>query len=156
MNLDELEQVPQTVLRFMNEDHSTEFKLTGALAASLERALAGTARTGEVEERWAALALHTKEHFSREEASMSETDDPTFPRHRAEHERLLAVLEVRWESYVEARDCQRLLDFTRRELRELFVAHVTTMDSVTARYVMCQREAPAPAAGANAAPPRGP
>ena len=133
-------EVPELPVPFMNEDHRREI----ALVNDLEEALAAHARGGEgtfdaILGKLSLLAVHTREHFLREEAAMREARFPAYAVHKAEHDRVLAEMDREARRFRERGDAERLSRYLFETMPAWFRGHVRTMDVVTANYVAEQR-----------------
>jgi hemerythrin len=141
MNLELLTQVPQTALAFINDDHREELALLRIVVAALEDRVQGDVDDTEVTRAWEALTRHTSEHFAREELSMKEVSFPASAVHQAEHQRVLAEMEVKYLAWRAGGDVKALLAYASEGISSWFVSHVQTMDFVTARFVIAARGA---------------
>ena len=133
-------EVPDLPVPFMNEDHRREI----ALVNDLEEALAAHARGGEgtfdaILGKLSLLAVHTREHFLREEVAMREARFPAYPVHKAEHDRVLAEMDREARRFREHGDAERLSRYLFETMPAWFRGHVRTMDVVTADFVAEQR-----------------
>ncbi len=127
-------QVVQVPLPFMNADHAEEVRLLERLG----EALAAHRLDGDlapVLERLALLAVHTREHFLREEQVMREARFPAYPAHKAEHDRVLAGMDEEARRFRESGDGARLSRYLFEAVPAWFVEHIRTMDLVTAAFV---------------------
>jgi hemerythrin len=121
--------IPNLSLGFMNDDHKEELALIEAAAAALAAGDAEALRAG-----LAALAVHTRAHFQREEEVMRAVRFPAYPVHKAEHDRVLAELGAETSAYAEAGDAARLLGYLDAMVASWFPTHMATMDTITARF----------------------
>ena len=133
-------EIPELPVPFMNEDHQRELGLVN----DLEDALAAHARGGgdtlePVLAKLALLAVHTREHFLREEAAMREARFPAYPVHKAEHDRVLAEMDREARLFREKGDAGRLSRYLFEVLPTWFRGHVRTMDVVTAAFLADRR-----------------
>jgi hemerythrin len=87
----------------------------------------------------AAFAEHCRIHFGHEEALMEECDFPAHSVHAAEHQRVLAELGSVIER-LDAGDRDFVADYVTRALPEWLLAHLRTMDMVTAGFIIHARE----------------
>ena len=87
-------QVPELPLAFMNADHAQEVQLLEDLGEALTAHRSDPSQLDAVLERLSLLAVHTREHFLREEQAMRETGFPAYPMHKAEHDRVLAEMDL--------------------------------------------------------------
>jgi hemerythrin len=129
------ERIPQVALSFVNDDHREEARLLNALGAALRAHRDGVAPVEAILHRFEELFLHTREHFGREEAAMQRTAFPAQPVHKAEHERVLEELEAEGEHFRETGDTTRLWRYVSEAVPAWFLAHIETMDHVTAAFI---------------------
>ena len=129
-------ELPELPVPFMNEDHHREI----ALVNDLEEALAAHGRGEDgtfavVLEKLSLLAVHTREHFLREEAAMRQARFPAYAVHKLEHDRVLAEMDREARRFREHGDAERLSRYLFDAMPAWFRAHVRTMDVVTAEFV---------------------
>jgi hemerythrin len=127
--------LPELPIPFMNEDHAREAALVNDLEDALAAHGAGESGIAPVLERLSLLAVHTREHFLREEAMMREAQFPAYAMHKAEHDRVLAEMDREVRAFRDHGDSARLFRYVMSSLPEWFQNHVRTMDVVTARFV---------------------
>ena len=128
--------VPTLPVPFMNEDHQRERALVNDLEEALGAHARGDADTLEpVLGKLALLAVHTREHFLREEAAMREAGFPAYPVHKLEHDRVLAEMNREASLFRARGDAERLRRYLFEALPDWFRRHVRTMDVVTAQFV---------------------
>jgi hemerythrin len=139
----DLEHLPQLPVPFMNADHAAEARLVNDVEAALDAQGRGEGTLAAVIERLSLLAVHTREHFTREETAMREARFPAYPVHKAEHDRVLAEMDAQARAFRESGDGARLARYLAQVLPAWFVNHIRTMDSVTAGYLARQRGAAA-------------
>ncbi|GAO03918.1 bacteriohemerythrin [Anaeromyxobacter sp. PSR-1] len=139
-------QIPELPLPFMNEDHAEEIRLLEALGEALEAHRARRGSLDAVLERLSLLAVHTREHFLREEQVMRETGFPAYPQHKGEHDRVLAEMDGEARAFREGGDPVRLRGYLFETVPAWFVQHIRTMDAMTARFVASRPGAPGAAA----------
>jgi hemerythrin len=132
----------------MNEDHAQEAALVNDLEDALAAHSRGEKPVGPVLERLSLLAVHTREHFLREESMMREAHFPPYPVHKAEHDRVLAGMDAEARAFRETGDSERLGRYLRETLPQWFDGHIRTMDVVTARFVAAASSFSAGGAGA--------
>jgi hemerythrin len=128
-------QVPELPLAFMNADHAQELQLLEDLGEALTAHRTDPRRLDSVIERLSLLAVHTREHFLREEQVMRETGFPAYPIHKAEHDRVLAEMDLEARRFREGGDPDRLWTYLFKTVPAWFVHHIRTMDRVTAQHV---------------------
>ncbi len=129
----------------MNADHAREARLVNEVEAALAAHRRGEGTLAGVVERLSLLAVHTREHFTREEALMREAGFPAYPVHKAEHDRVLAEMNAEARAFRETGDGARLSRYLGEALPAWYVNHTRTMDAVTAAFV-ARRRGNAPAA----------
>ena len=135
----QLQRLPQLPIAFMNADHAQEVRLVNAVEAALEAHRRGQGTLAAVVEHLSLLAVHTREHFMREETAMRETRFPAYPVHKAEHDRVLAEMDAEARAFRETGGGERLSRYLAEALPAWFVNHIRTMDAVTAGYLARQR-----------------
>lgn len=127
-------RLPRLGVAFMNADHAHEIALLEAVEAALAAHGRGAGTLAAVLERLSLLAVHTREHFLREESMMRETGFPAYPQHKAEHDRALAEMDAEARAFRERGDAARLSRYLFEALPEWFLHHIRTMDHVTAGF----------------------
>lgn len=130
------ESIPQVALDFMNRDHA-EFAL---LRAKLLELLAATAPVDRLQGALDELVEHTRRHFAAEEQAMREAGFPVYAVHKADHEGVLGEMATRAERWKQGRDNEALRDWIERDVGDWFLAHISSMDFVTARFIDAQRQ----------------
>lgn len=127
-------RMPKLPLEPMNADHAHELALLQELGATLERHTRGEAKPDAVLERLALLAVHTREHFLREEQLMREAGFSGYAVHKAEHDRVLAEMDREARAFRESKDASRLARYLVEVVPEWYVSHTRTMDLAAARF----------------------
>lgn len=127
--------IPQLALEFMNRDHA-EFAL---LRDRLLGLLTAGATVEQLRSSLDALVEHTRLHFAAEEQAMQDAGFPVYVVHKGEHDRVLAEMAARAESWKQAGDNGVLRDWIERDVGAWFLAHINSMDTVTARFIAAQR-----------------
>jgi hemerythrin len=128
-------QMPDLLVPSMNEDHARELQLVNDIEAALAAQARGEGTLGQIVERLSLLAVHTREHFLREETMMREVRFPAYAAHKAEHDRVLAQMDAEARAFRSRGDSERLSRYLFDTLPRWYVEHTRTMDVVTARYV---------------------
>jgi hemerythrin len=134
-------QVPELPLAAMNADHVEEFRLLAQVGDALEAQRRGAGSGETLLERLSVLAVHTREHFLREEQAMRESGYPGYAAHKEEHDRLLAQMDVEAKAFREHQDGARLARYLLETVRGWYLVHTRTMDLAAARYVVDRRVA---------------
>jgi hemerythrin len=122
-------------LGFMNEDHAEEARLLEELGAALEHLSDGEAGVDLVLQRLALLAVHTREHFLREETAMLVARFPAYAAHKAEHDRVLREMDAEVHRFRAGGDGDRLWRFLFEAVPAWFEEHISSMDLATARWI---------------------
>lgn len=125
--------VPNLPVEFMNADHALEVTLLNDIERALDDHRRGRGTLDRVLEKLSVFAVHTRDHFLREESLMRETRFPAYAAHKAEHDRVLAEMNAQATAFRERGDGERLARYLFQALPEWFVNHVRSMDVVTAR-----------------------
>jgi hemerythrin len=120
---------PQVALDFMNRDHQEFAELREKLLA---RIAAGT--TAGIDVMLDELHAHTVRHFADEEQVMRETGFPVYQVHKQEHDGVLADMIQRIERWKQDGDLGALCHWLEIGVGEWLVAHIGSMDTVTARF----------------------
>lgn len=128
-------QILQLPVAFMNADHAREVRLLNDLEAALAAQARSEGSLATVLERLSLLAVHTRDHFLREESAMRETGFPAYAAHKADHDRVLAEMDAEARRFREGGDPARLSRFLFEALPAWFTNHRRTLDAVTARHV---------------------
>jgi len=126
-------QLPHLPVPFMNQDHALEVRMLNELGAALSAHRRGQGTLEAVLEKLSLLAVHTRDHFMREESLMRETRFPAYPVHKAEHDRVLAEMDAEARAFRERGDGERLARYLFEALPAWFLNHIRSMDLVTAR-----------------------
>lgn len=127
-------QIPQLPVAFMNADHAAEAELLAHIEEALSAQARGEGTLAAVLEKLSLLAVHTRDHFLREESMMRETRFPAYPQHKAEHDRVLVEMDAEARAYRERGDAVRLSRYLFETLPAWFLQHIRTMDHVTAQF----------------------
>ena len=125
---------PTVAVDFMNHDHATFADLHRRLLDLLD---AG-APPVSIDHALDDLVRHSRVHFADEEQLMRDVGFPAYPVHRGEHERVLAEMAGKIDAWRQDRDLGALSAWMRTEVPEWFVAHIATMDTMTARFAGMQ------------------
>lgn len=134
MPLVDLDRIPQVALPFINQDHHVEGDLLNRLHEALV-AHRGGGPAAPVLQAFEKLLAHTREHFGREEEAMRRAGFPPYPVHKEEHDRVLEEMEAEGQAFREKGDAARLGRYVGEAVPAWFVAHIQSMDAVTAQFV---------------------
>jgi hemerythrin len=125
-------QVPDLPVEFMNVDHALEVTLLNEIERALSAHRNGQGTLEQVLEKLSVFAVHTRDHFLREESLMREQRFPAYAAHKAEHDRVLAEMNAEATAFRDGGDGPRLARYLFETLPSWFVNHVRSMDVVTA------------------------
>jgi hemerythrin len=128
-------RLPTLPVAFMNADHAQEVQLLNDIDAALAAHVRGEGTMDTVLERLALLAVHTREHFLREEAAMREARFHATLIHKVEHDRVLSEMDREARAFRLDGDVARLSRYLFETLPGWFVLHIRTMDTVTAHAI---------------------
>ena len=126
--------LPRVAIDFMNQDHDEFVALRAAL---LE--LIASGMTDAIATLLDELHQHTIRHFADEEKLMQETDFPVYPVHKGEHDNVLADMAARIAHWQESGDHDTLQKWLDTAVGDWLVAHVNSMDMVTARFAAARQ-----------------
>jgi hemerythrin len=129
-------QLAQLPVDFMNADHEKEFRLLEALGDALAAERRGERGLEAVLERLALLAVHTREHFLREEGAMRESRYPGLAAHKAEHDGVLAEMDAEARRYREGGEAATLERYLLEALPAWWFAHIRVHDDAAARHLV--------------------
>ncbi len=135
MHIDDLDEIPQTAVAFINQDHAEVVRLLRVLVDALR----GGAEPRTTADAWSALLVFTQEHFEREEAAMREVRFAPYAVHKAEHDRVLVEMSARFALYLVSGESTALLEYAAREVPDWLERHLLSMDHVTAHYIADRR-----------------
>lgn len=126
--------LPRVAIDFMNRDHD-EF-------VALRANLLGHIASGAVDAINALLDelhQHTIRHFADEEKLMQETNFPVYSVHKGEHDSVLADMASRIAQWKQDGDLEALRNWLDMAVGDWLVAHVNSMDMVTAGYAAARQ-----------------
>lgn len=126
---------PQVALEFMNRDHA-EFV---ALLQKILDALSNSDKLVQVDALLDELLAHTHRHFAEEEREMRATGFPPYLMHQGEHGRVLGAMAAKISEWHAGHDRTALKAWLEGPVSDWFVNHVSTMDTMTARYIAACR-----------------
>jgi hemerythrin len=131
-------QIPDLLLPSMNTDHAREMRLVNDVEAAVAAHRRGEGSVDHIVERLSLLAVHTREHFLREETFMREARFPAYSAHKAEHDRVLAEMNTEARAFREHGDAERLSRYLQGALPAWYLDHTRTMDVAAARFLAAQ------------------
>ncbi len=125
------DELPQVALDFMNTVHCEEVLLT----QRIQQALDSGQEYAQIDALMSEWVEHTVRHFAREERLMEEYKFPPFPLHMSEHVFALEDLRTAESNWLDTRDAKALSDYISHNWRGWLDEHISTMDTVTARFL---------------------
>ncbi len=128
------DDIPLVSIGFMNRTHQEEVGLVTSLMKEIKARLSGRQNDKEISQQLGNWFEHSQAHFARENELMQETGFPAFPVHSKEHEIVLDQMQTEIENWRENRDIERLQNYVFTLWPDWFLAHIGTMDRVTADY----------------------
>jgi hemerythrin len=135
---------PVLPVPFMNADHAREIRLLNEVEAALEAHARGEGTLATVVELLSVLAVHTRDHFLREESMMREARFPGYARHKAEHDRVLGDMDAEVRRFRETGDGGRLSRYLFDALPTWYASHQRTLDEAAAQFAVRGAEQHAP------------
>jgi hemerythrin len=127
------DNIPLVALDFMNQTHKEEVSLVHSLMEKINTA-ADEPDYREISTTLTQWLAHTEAHFQRENELMLEVNFPPYLVHSGEHENALSLLRAVINAWEEKRDLLQLSDYVFNQWPEWFMAHVKSMDTVTANF----------------------
>lgn len=132
----EIDALPLVEMDFMNEVHKADIEIINRLFTSLlayekEASEEKTFLVDRIFEEW---YRHTVDHFEGEEAMMRERAFPAYAMHKGEHDRVLMHMQALQEAWKNTREVKPLKIYLIEELPLWLNNHISTMDTVTARF----------------------
>lgn len=125
------EQLPMVAMPSMNDTHLEDVIMINELARLIDEA-----DMGEITAKLDILIGHTIEHFSGEEKMMLEKGFPPYQMHKTEHDKALAQMKEVSQHWKEYKDLNALSQYIKVFMPAWLVQHVSTMDTVTARFLV--------------------
>ena len=129
------EDIPQVSQDFMNTTHSEEVTLINALYEEILSYEKDQKDTNTVDTMYQAWIDHTIEHFTTEEVEMIEAEFPAFNMHKQAHDQALAQMHEVFDAWKESGEVKILKMYFIEVVPEWFVAHVSSMDAMTANFI---------------------
>lgn len=130
------ENIPSVSIDFMNQTHKEEVAIVNSLMEKIKARLSGEQNDTEISEQLKDWFEHTQAHFARENDLMQKTAFPATPVHSGEHEKALKLMQTVLEDWHQNKNVDRLHDYVFNQWANWFVAHVNSMDKVTAEYAL--------------------
>jgi hemerythrin len=129
------DDIPQVSQDFMNNTHSEEVTLINALFEEILAYENDQKDSNTVDTMYQAWIEHTVEHFTTEEVEMIEAQFPAFPMHKQAHDDALKQMNEVFDTWKKSKEVKILKMYFIEVIPQWFVAHVSTMDAMTANYI---------------------
>lgn len=129
------DDIPQVSQDFMNNTHSEEVTLINALFTEILAYEKNQNKTDTIDTMYQAWIEHTIEHFTAEEVEMIESEFPAYPIHKEAHDTALKQMHEVFNTWKETREIKVLKTYLIEVVPQWFMAHVSTMDAMTANYI---------------------
>jgi hemerythrin len=129
------DDIPQVSQDFMNNTHSEEVTLINALFEEILTYEKDKKDTNTIDSMYQTWIEHTVEHFTTEEVEMIEAEFPAFPMHKQAHDDALKQMNEVFDAWKESREIKILKMYFIEVVPEWFVAHVSSMDAMTANFI---------------------
>lgn len=131
----EIDEIPVIAHDAMHQTHLEEIALINDLGYVIEQGLDGVMDKDVISDKLKDWVEHTRQHFGEENRMMAEFDFPAYPMHKAEHDRVLKLIESLQKIWTDSGQLEPLADFIFLEWPGWFDNHVNTMDQVTAQFL---------------------
>jgi len=125
------EQLPMVALASMNDTHLEDVIMINELARLIDNR-----ETDAITLKLNELVNHTVEHFAGEEKMMLEKGFPPYQMHKTEHDKALSQMKEVVEHWKKHKDFNALDHYIKVFMPAWLVQHVSTMDTVTARFLV--------------------
>lgn len=126
--------IPQVEMDFMNEVHKEDVDIINTI---FEHILAydGSEESAKIiDDLYTQWIEHTVNHFHNEEVKMQEMRFPPYLAHKGEHDRALQEMRELFSHWQQQRDIKVLKIYFIETLPAWLQTHISTMDTVTARF----------------------
>lgn len=134
-------EIPVLALDSMNVVHDEEVELVNQLDEVLCAYRENRGSAEAVDQALGALVNHMREHFAGEESRMRAANFPAYMMHKSDHNCVIGEAQAVYEDWAARRDTELLHAYLYDTLREWFLRHVATMDTVTAQFLMACADA---------------
>lgn len=130
------ENIPSVAIDFMNRTHMEEVEIVGSLKHKVKSRQSGEQNDTEISCQLKVWLDHTQAHFARENDLMQNTSFPAYRVHSGEHENALKLMQSVIDDWHQNNNIDRLQNYVFNLWPEWFMAHVNSMDKVTAEYAL--------------------
>jgi len=126
--------IPQVAMDFMNEVHKEDVDIINTIFEHILVYDGSEASAKAIDELYSQWIEHTVIHFQNEEIKMREMHFPPYLAHKGEHDRALQEMRNLFSYWQQQRDIQALKIYFIETLPTWLQTHISTMDTVTARF----------------------
>ncbi len=130
----EYDEIPQVAMDFMNEVHKEDIDLINAIFEHILAYDGSDKSAAAIDDLYTQWIEHTVIHFQNEEIKMQEMHFPPYLAHKGEHDRALQEMRDLFSHWQEHRDIKVLKIYFIETLPAWLQNHISTMDTVTARF----------------------
>jgi hemerythrin len=130
------DNIPSVGIDFMDQTHMEEVEMVNSLKKMVQDRLSGEQNDTEISQRLKLWLEHTQAHFARENDLMQKTGFPAYHVHSGEHENALKLMQTVINDWHQNKSVDRLRNYVFNQWSEWFMAHVNSMDKVTAEYAL--------------------
>lgn len=127
--------IPQVSQAFMNDTHKEDVDIINAIFEEILAFEKGADNSDIIDTKYQGWIAHTIDHFRTEEEEMIEAAFPPYPMHKGEHDKVLTQMKEVFEVWKSQRDIKILKTYFIEFIPEWLVAHISTMDAMTANYI---------------------
>ena len=128
-------EIPQVEMDFMNEVHKEDADIINNIFEQILKYDGSTESNTLIDELYQGWIEHTVMHFRNEEIKMQEMHFPPYLAHKGEHDRALQEMRDLFAFWQEHRDIKALKIYFIETLPAWLHTHISTMDTVTARFL---------------------
>ncbi len=133
--------IPPIALPSMDATHHEEVALVNHIGGLIKAGQAGTLAREDLQASLHEWVEHTRAHFSNENQLMEAANFPAYVIHSGAHTQALDGLTASVEAWLASDNLDALADYVFVQWPEWFLAHVSSMDAMTALYLSQQRSA---------------
>jgi hemerythrin len=130
------ENIPSVAIDFMNQTHMEEVEIVNSLMKKVIARVSGEQNDTEISQQLKIWLEHTQAHFARENDLMQKTAFPAYLVHSGEHEKALKLMQTVIDDWHQNKNVEHLHNYVFSLWPDWFIAHVNSMDKVTAEYAL--------------------
>ncbi len=128
------DEIPQVDMDFMNEVHKEDVDIINNIFEHILAYDGSEKSAAVIDDLYTQWIGHTVIHFQNEEIKMQEMRFPPYLAHKGEHDRALQEMRNLFSHWQQQRDIQALKIYFIETLPAWLQTHISTMDTVTARF----------------------